>query len=101
MYNRYLSENNRYLEEIDPIPESGPRRPERPEHGDRPEPPEHAAPSGGGLLSSLLGKLEGKIHLPELNVETLILLAILYFLLDESDDTEMWVIVGVLLVLGM
>lgn len=99
MYNRYLTENNQYIEEIDPVPESEPHRADRPQPTD---PPEHgASSSGGGLLSSLLGKLEGKIHLPQLNMETLVLLVVLYFLLDESDDTEMWIIVAVLLVLGM
>ena len=65
-----------------------------------PEPPlENAAPASG-----LLDGLARRVGSFKLDADTLILLAVVWFILREEDeeiDTELLILLGVLLILGM
>lgn len=66
----------------------------------RPEPPVQDAAPASGLLEGLTGRI-GSF---KLDTDTLILLAVVWFILREEGeelDTELLIVLGLLLILGM
>ena len=67
------------------------------------QPPEHRTPaagtSGGGLLQLLADRLGGA----KLDADTLVAIAVIWFLLSDGKalDTDLLIIIGVLLLLGI
>ncbi len=50
---------------------------------------------------SALGDLFSSLKMPQMTVNTVVLIAIVYFLLDGEDDNDIFVIIGILLLLGI
>ena len=109
MYNRYMpkvQDVNDYIEEKKcpppepppgPLPDGMPPLPPFYGHPPRPVPPPprppEDAPSGpGSLLSGL--------HMPKLELDDLLLLAILFLVLREDGDEDLMLIIAALYLLG-
>ena len=82
MYNEYLQ---------DAVPEPIEQPPENRTHA--------AGTSGGGLLQLLADRLGGA----KLDADTLVAIAVIWFLLSDGKalDTDLLIIIGVLLLLGI
>ena len=81
--------NNEYWQAAAPDPT---------EHPPETRPPP-AGPSGGGLLQLLADRLGGA----KLDADTLVAIAVIWFLLSDGKvlDTDLLIIIGVLLLLGI
>ncbi|MCB6364752.1 hypothetical protein LI291_00895 [Intestinibacillus massiliensis] len=104
MYNRYLSTAR----------ENPPREPEAaPQPGEQAsavhnEPPhEREAPPqaqpAGGILSGVGEALSGRLRNLHFDLDTLIVIIAIYFLIADSDDfdVDLLVLIGIMLVLGL
>lgn len=98
MYNRYIrNEDGAYLripqsERTPPPPPPPPMKEEPPP----PPPPPHAEEPAAGKF---LGRILEKLHLGDLNAADLMLLALLFFLVEEKADDELLIALGLLLIL--
>lgn len=99
MYNRYINGSfDDYFRPVDDAPMPLPQM--ECLAVDAPQPPA-PPPKSAGLLGGLLGGL----NLPEFNMDTVILLVLVYFLVtdeaeQDSDISDTLLIVGILLLLG-
>lgn len=87
MYNRYLNEARPADFKPPAVPEAAEGR------------AEHAVPAGG-----LLGGLTRRIGNFRIDADTLIVLAVIWFILNESGeelDSELMIAIGILLLLGI
>ncbi len=93
MYNRYLSTT---WDEPESEPASHPQ-----EVHTAFEPASPA--SGTGLLSGLNEALSGRLHNLHFDLDTLIIIIAVYFLIADSDDfdTDLLVLIGILFILGL
>lgn len=105
MYNRYLNANG-FDEYFTPIENDVPLA-EPVRYAAPPPTPSAAEPvKSRGFLGGLLGNLGDKIKLPDFDGDTILLLALVYFLVidkdgdDEGGITNTLLIVGALLLLG-
>lgn len=106
MYNRYLSSAygdrpcspNLHNPPPPPPPSCEPPEPPcgTPPHGRPPE-------GGGGLFSGISEALTGRLQNLHFDLDTLIILIAVYFLIADSEDfdTDLLVLIGVLFVLGL
>ncbi len=93
MYNRYLStaREEPESESVSSAPEVhtafGPAR----------------APSGAGLLSGLNTALSSRLRNLHFDLDTLIIIIAVYFLIADSDDfdTDLLVLIGIMFLLGL
>jgi len=124
MYNRYslpIEDDFAAVETFagSPPPGHHPQPPHHPHQLPPPPPPHHPPPAhcpppplppihkpddcikdGGGLLGSLKGLL-GNLHIPKLELDDLLLLAIAYLILRESGDDDLLLILGALFLFGL
>lgn len=101
MYNRYLSttediprfSSDTFRFQQPPPPPPPPPSPEKSANND----------SIAGVFGSLSSLFSSKMHKPQLTPDNLVMFAIIYFLVADSDDfdTELLIIVGILLFLGV
>lgn len=98
MYNRYLSAA--YEERGRPCrPDDVPAPPPP---CDAPPPPHGRPPENGSLLSGLSEKLTGRLQSLHFDLDTIVILLAVYFLLADAEDfdTDLLILIGVLFVLG-
>ena len=104
MYNRYMPKIqnvNDYIEEkkcppSDPPPEGMTPLPPFYGHPPRPAPPPRPPEDGPSGLGNLLSGL----HMPKLELDDLLLLAILFLVLREDGDEDLMLIIAALYLLG-
>lgn len=101
MYNRYL--NAAYGDRPAPtqsVHTSPPPQAETPPSYQHTAPPPKS--EGGGLFSGLSEALTGRLQGLHFDMDTIIILIAVYFLLADSDDfdTDLLILIGVMFVLG-
>lgn len=110
MYNRYL--NTSYGADSCPEQEISappPCDPEPPCAPPPPPPPPHSGKSqggkpqeGGGLLSGLNEALTGRLKNLHFDLDTLVIIIAIYFLLADTEDfdTDLLILIGVMFIIG-
>ena len=90
MYNRYLADA---AADTPPLHNETPPEPAR----------QSAPPQGASVFSELTRGLSGRLQNLRLDTDTVLVLAIVWFLLSDGDDTdwELFLMIGALLVLGI
>lgn len=98
MYNRYL---NSAREEAAHEPDCAPRPEPHPLHNEPPGGPPKARPASG-LLSGMGGALSKRLQNLHFDLDTLIVIVAIYFLIADSNDfdVELLILIGIMLVLG-
>ena len=108
MYNRYLQKVQDVDDYID-LPRGAPGSvPHHPPHTPpfytppppppAPPPPPHDAPESG--VGGILGKLFEKFHMPDFDLDDILLLGIVFLLLRDSGDEDLLLIFAALYFLG-
>lgn len=101
MYNRYLASA---ATEAPPIHNSQPPQPDRQQAPRQQEPHrEHIPPQTASVFADLTKSLSGRLQNIKLDMDTILVLVIVWFLLSDGDevDWDQLLMIGALLLLGI